>query len=111
MNPRQHKKQAKRAMRALIRDHGYRSDNFDPVRQRDDVTIDAPWDMDDRFVEARDRAKAWSGYFCPLPGTPILWDQDYWTSDADPHCPIHVLAECELWANADPDELANLAAT
>jgi hypothetical protein len=72
MNPRQHKKQAKRAMRALIRDHGYRSDNFDPVRQRDDVTIDAPWDMDDRFVEARDRAKAWSGYFCPLPGTPIL---------------------------------------
>lgn len=97
MNRRILKKQCKRAMRILIERHGYRRDDF--VAAEGDESIDAPTNMERRFVKTYlPGGNSWL-HPGPLKGTPLLYEQTSYEYDEwDARLPTHILNEIEFWA-------------
>lgn len=98
MNRRILKKRCKHAMQVLIREHGYRLDQFAPSNGEE--TIDLPHGFD-----KRDRAAyrtEFGGWLepGPLKGTPLLWEHHH-TEDADEwdcKLPSEVLQDLIGWS-------------
>lgn len=104
MNRRILKKHCKQAMEILIREHGYRADQFAPSDGQE--SVDAPTNMEKR---RRRRRFDVPGFLNPGPlkGTPLLWQRTSHEYDEwDAKLPTEVLAEIEMWASIAPEDFA-----
>lgn len=99
MNRRTLKKHCARARESLIREHGYRPENF--VRSKGDETIDAPPAMERSFVQ---RGFLEPG---PLRGTWLLFQRTSYEYDEwDYSLPNEVLGEITHWENISDEDVA-----
>lgn len=85
MNLRTLKKRCKLARDILIRDHGYRPEDF--TLATGDESIYAPTNMEARFQR--------HGFLepGPLPGTPLIWTQPDYHGESDCYLASDVLAD------------------
>ena len=94
MNRRTLKKHCKRAVSALIAEHGFRADQFKPSDGEEAVST--PFGMERQF----DR----NGFLDPGPlkGTPLLWQRTSYEYDEwDAYLPSQVLNDLKFWADFD----------
>jgi hypothetical protein len=83
VNRRIHKKLCKRAMEKLIAKHGYKRHQFWFVGRRDEITCDAPTNME-RWSRDRGVLRGrFMDFFTPLKGTPGVWSSIAETDDCD----------------------------
>ena len=100
MNRRIHKKLCKRAMATLIKDHGWRPEDFTYLKFGDEITWDAPANMERRCSRGHS-----DGFFTPLKGTPgrlerTSYEYDEWEFKS----PVAILDQIEM-ENAMSDEI------
>lgn len=98
MNRRTLKKHCARARESLIREHGYRGENF--VRSEGNEAIYAPPTMERRFVQ--------SGFLEPGPlrGTWLLFERTSYEYDEwDYFFPSEVLSEITRWENISDEDV------
>ncbi len=107
MNRRILKKKCKQAMALLIAKHGFKLSDFKMAEGNE--SIDAPRGMKGRgvrpcIVEGHDIG----GWLepGPLKGTPLLWQGGGESNEWDVVLPIYMAEQCEFFANATPEELA-----
>lgn len=96
MNRRIYKKLCKRAMATLIEKHGYKAKDFDTVKFREEVSWDAPLNMEWSSEPWYSGHSA--GFFSPLKGTPGHWAKvSYEENEWDFKSPIEILDQIEIW--------------
>ena len=98
MDLRELKKECRRAVDVLVRDHGYIRDAFTPADGTE--TLYAPTDLDTRFQQ--------HGFIEPgvHKGTLVHWYRaSYEYDEWDCELPSQLLSEIEFWSKFDPADL------
>lgn len=102
MDLRELKKRCRRAVDILVRDHGYRRDQFTPADGSE--TLYAPSDLDAKYV---------SGSFIEPGvhrGTLVIWQKcSYEYDEWDCRLPSELLEEIEFWASLTDKQLEEMA--
>lgn len=104
MDLRELKKRCKAAVDVLVKDHGYRRDDFTPADGEE--TFYAPPDLNERFVR--------NGFIDPgvHKGTLVRWYRcSYEYDEWDCELPSEILRDIEFWASRTEADLQELAST
>lgn len=99
MDLRKLKKECKKAVEVLVRDHGYNRDDFTLADGSE--ALYAPVDLETRFVR--------HGFIEPgvLKGTLVRWYRcSYEYDEWDCELPSETLREIEFWSKITPEEVA-----
>ena len=116
MNIQQLKDACEKAKNILIEKYNFSSDCFAPYV---DSYVEAPFHLDDEFVEGRQKSDCgtfylWGGnikekYLNELKGTSMYWKQVCYESDEwSCQFPIEVLEDMEMWENITDDEWSDM---